>query len=145
MAQPEYKEYDVREVSVVFADIPIDSGMAEGDFITVAQTSETFKVKVGADGSVTRYKTNDKTATIKIRVMHTADVNALLSELANRDSSTPNGAGVGSFLCRDRQNGNIKYTAEHCWIAKPPDVAFGNEPGPREWTLFCADLVRIDG
>lgn len=145
MAEPEFRNYDVREVTIVLADIPIDSGFAEGDVVAIQQNTEDFKVKVGADGSVTRFRTNDRTAKIKLRLMHTADANARLTELNAQDKAAPNGAGVGAFMCRDRQNGNIKYTAEHCWISKPPDATFGGEPGVREWELECADLVRVDG
>lgn len=138
------KVYDSDQVSLVFMGIPIDSGYAEGSFLTIEQSEQDFEVKVGTDGEVTRSKTNNRHATIKVKLMQTSSGNTALSALNNLDVATPGGAGVGPMLIRDRQ-GTSLYTAGKCWIAKPPDVDFDRSATSREWTLECANLIRFDG
>lgn len=142
---PEFKIYDAREVSLVISNIPIDSGFAEGAFVEVEQLEEDFKMVVGTDGSVTRSKTNNRSAKVIVRLLQTSDGNALLSALNRLDKLQPNGAGVGAFLLKDRTNGSIVHQAEHCWIAKPPKVTYEKIATPREWELAIADLDRTDG
>lgn len=145
MGTPEFKIYDAKEVSLVIAGIPIDSGFAEGEFVKLEQNEEDFKMVVGTDGSVTRSKTNNRTAKATVRLLQTSDGNAALSALNRLDKAQPNGAGVGTFLLKDRTTGTIVYQAEHCWIAKPPTVSMDKTATPREWQVDIADLDRTDG
>lgn len=138
------KIYDADQVSLVFMGIPISSGYADGVFVEIEQEEDDFSHKVGTDGETTRSKTNNRNADIKLHLMQTSDGNAALSAVNNLDVSAPGGAGVGPMLIRDRQ-GTSLYTAAHCWIRKPPDVAFAREAGDRVWTLHVSDLVRLDG
>lgn len=138
------KIYDSNQVTLVFMGIPITSGFADGEFLSIEQSEADFVVKVGTDGEVTRSKTNNRHATIKVKLMQTSSGNALFSVVNNLDVLTPGGAGVGPMLVRDRQ-GTSLYTSLACWIAKPPDVSFDKEATPREWTLECDQLVRFDG
>jgi hypothetical protein len=138
------KIYDANEVSVVICNIPIESGFADGEFVTIEQESNDFEDVVGTDGEVTRSKTNDQRATITVKLMQSSDANAALSALNNLDKATGNGAGVGVLLIRDKQ-GTSLYQASKCWIAKPPDVPFDKTGTAREWMIRCADLKRLDG
>lgn len=138
------KIYDADQVSLVFMGIPIDSGYADGEFLTIEQSEADFTVVVGTDGQVTRSKTGNRHATIMLKLMQTSSGNAALSAINNLDVSTPGGAGVGPMLVRDRQ-GTSLYTAVACWVAKPPNVSFDRAAGPREWTLEVGSLIRLDG
>jgi Protein of unknown function (DUF3277) len=138
------KVYDANQVSMIFMGIPITSGYEDGEFLTIEQTMADFEVVTGTDGSVTRYRTNNRHATIKVKLMQSSSGNAALSVINTLDISTPGGAGIGPMLIRDRQGTSI-YTASKCWVAKPPDVKFDRKPVAREWILECADLVRLDG
>ncbi len=139
------KIYDSKEVTVIICGIPLDSGFADGEFLKVEQTSEDFTMVVGTDGEVTRSKTNDRTAKVTVRLMQTSDGNAALSALNAKDLAQSNGAGVGSFLVKDRTSGTIKYTASSCWISKPPSVSFDKTATAREWEITVGDLSRQDG
>ncbi len=136
--------YDPNEMTIVVAGIPIEGGFADGAFIEVVQEADDFIEVVGADGDVTRSKTNDRRATITITLMQSAEANALLSALSTLDVNTSNGAGVGPMLIKDNQ-GTSKFTAEKSWISKPPDAAFDKTAGPRAWKIRVAKLVRFDG
>lgn len=138
------KIYDANEVTISIAGIPIESGFDDGEFLRIEQEADDFVDKVGTDGEVTRSKSNDRRATVTILLMQSSASNALLSGLSNVDRLAGNGAGVGPFLCRDRQ-GTALFAGAECWISKPPNVAFGREASAREWTLRVASLERFDG
>lgn len=138
------KHYDATEVSVAFAGIPINSGYADGEFLSIEQNAADFEIKVGTDGQVTRFKTNNHSAKIKLKLHQSSDSNAALSAINQLDRAGQNGAGVGPLLIKDRQ-GTSLYTASKCWISKPPVASFAREVMDREWELECADLIRLDG
>lgn len=138
------KIYDANQVSVIICDLPIDSGFADGEFVRVEQDSDTFGDVIGTDGETTRFNTNDHRATITVILMQSSSGNALLSAISALDQAKPGGAGVGTLWIRDKQ-GTSLYTSAKCWVAKPPDVAFGREPGPREWKIRVGNLKRFDG
>lgn len=138
------KVFDADQVSLVVARNLIDSGWADGEFIRIEQETDDFSDVVGTDGEVTRSKTNDRRATITVILQQTSSGNAMLSAMSNTDRNQPNGAGVGELLIRDRQ-GNTVYSAEHCWVKKPPNVSFDRTATAREWTLRVDKLERFDG
>lgn len=138
------KIYDSKAVSMIFAGILVDGGYDEDEFLTIEQSENDFVTVIGADGEVTRSKTNNGHAVIKVKLMQSSGANPALSALNNLDKLAGNGAGVGPMLIRDQQGTSI-YTAAKCWIAKPPDVAFGKTAKPREWTFECENLIRLDG
>lgn len=136
--------YDPNEVSLMVAGVPVEGGFADGTFIEIIQMSPDFTSKVGVDGDVTRSKTNDRRATIRITLMQSSNSNQLLSAMSNIDRKKSNGAGVGPMLIKDNQGLSL-YSAEHSWISKPPDVTFDKEAGPRVWECEVATLERLDG
>jgi len=137
------KVYDPDQITIVFAGI-IMQGYADGEFVRVSQRNPDFTLKVGTDGEGTRSKTNDRSATVSVILEQTSSVNALLSALRNLDVNTPGGAGVGSFLMRDRLSGETLYRAAACFIEKPPDTSFDRESTSREWVLLCEKMERFD-
>lgn len=133
--------YDSNQVTVSFAGRTIDTGRAEGEFVSTEFTSETFTTKAGADGEATRSKTNDRTATIKIKLMQTSAGHLLMTELHAIALASVNGSDAGAFEIRDLTGGLVER-AEKCWIEKPPANPYGKEAGEREWTLKCEALIR---
>lgn len=138
------KRYDAAQVTMVFMGILIDSGFADGEFLTIEQSAPDYEVVVGTDGQVARSRTNNRHAVIKLKLMHTSDGNGFLGALSNAGLLAANGADIGPMLVRDRVSGTCMYTAANCWIAKPPDVSYDNKVTMREWTLECDELVRVD-
>lgn len=139
----EFKVYDLSEVSVIFAGLPIDSGLGEGN-ITVEQLSPDFTTKEGNDGSVTRSKTGKRLTRVTIPLLQTSSGNAILSTLNNIDRLAANGAAVGPFLMRDRQGLSL-IAGPHAWIEGPPKVEYGAEATDRPWVIMIADPERFDG
>lgn len=139
-----FKVYDAKQVSLIVANAPIQSGFNEGEFCTVEMLSPAFEDQVGTDGEVTRTATNDRRATVKVKLMQTSDGNAILSALLTLDQNTPGGAGVGTFLLRDRQ-GTSLYAASKCWVVQAPASTFDKVATVREWEIRCADMVPFVG
>jgi hypothetical protein len=134
--------YDPDRVQFLFAMVPV-KGYADGTFINV-ETQEQFTVKVGADGTVTRTKTNNKVARVKITLMAASPSNDVLSAIHVLDVESPNGSGVASLAIKDL-SGRFVFLATEAWIAKPPNVEFAREGGQREWEFDAIVEKRFDG
>lgn len=143
MAQSDLRIADFNEVQVSFAGVPID-GWADGDVLTITREADAFGDTVGVSGSVARWKSNDNRATVTISLLSTSPVNAALSAIFTADLYAPGGAGVAAFMVVDL-NGTSLYTAGHCWIQRPPDPTWSNEPRERVWTLRCATIRDFTG
>jgi hypothetical protein len=143
MAQSDLRIADFNEVQVSFAGVPID-GWSDGDVLTLTREADVFGSVVGVGGSVARYKTNDNRATITISLLSTSPVNAALSAIFTADLYAPGGAGIGAFTIIDL-NGTSLYTAGNCWISRPPDPSWSNEPRERVWTFQCATIRDFSG
>lgn len=133
--------YDANETTLSIGGLLIDSGFADGEYVSIEPQTEDFTDKVGADGSVVRSKTNDQRATMKVKLLATSRGNALLTQLRNLAMSTPNGADVGAFILRDRSTGVILARAAQAWVMKPPTLARAREVSEYEWTLRAAKMV----
>lgn len=138
------KRYDAAQVTISVMNLLLDSGYNEGEFLTIEQSAPDYEVVVGTDGQVGRSRTNNRHATIKVKLMATSDGNTLLGAVSNAGLLAANGSDIGTMLIRDRVSGTCMYTAANCWIAKPPDVSYENKISAREWTLECDELVRVD-
>lgn len=139
-----FHEYDPTQITVAVAGI-LCEGFADGEFVTVERDSDAFSDVVGTDGDVSRSRSSDKRGTITIKLLQTSPTNALLSALHEADLNTPGGAGVGQAVVRDRLNGATKFSANHAWIMKAPDVSLDRTATSREWKIRCADLSSFEG
>jgi len=145
MSKGELKTYDAAGNVISIAGQPIDSGLASGTFLSIEPASKDWETKVGADGEVVRYKTNDKRAIIKLTLMQTSSGNDILSQLREADLASSNGAGIGAFVARDL-SGRTVARASACWVKGAPTVERGLEAGEVEWELECAALeITVGG
>ena len=134
------QNYDSNEVSVSFAGRSIDAGRADGEFVTITFASEIFTKKVGADGEVTRSKTNDFSGSCTLKLLATSSGHQTLTALYATARASATGEDMAPLQIRDRNTG-LEYHAEKAWIAKHGDVGFGKEVGEREWVIDFGDLV----
>ena len=135
--------YDASEITVSLGGVPLH-GFADGAFCRIEEEGDAFTDQAGADGEVVRSKSNDRRATVTIILQQSSDSNDYLSALYAADRASPNGAGVGALIVRDR-NGRSVYTSGQTWIRKGPTAEFGKEAGNREWVLRCAKLLPFAG
>lgn len=134
--------YSPSQVVCTIGGFPMQ-GKAE-QFLKITMLSDAFKDKSGADGYVTRMKTNDLRATVEVTLAYGSASNAALSALYAADILSENGAGVAAFLTKDL-NGNSLWTAEHIWVVKAPDIVLGAEPDDVTWVLRAAKMIPFVG
>lgn len=136
--------YDSNAISATVCGIPIEGGFGEDTFIEIEYMSPAFETKVGADGSVTRSKTNDNRAKITVTLLQSSTENALLSAIHNIDKNAGNGAGVGPTMIKDNQ-GTSLYAGEKSWVSSHPKVAFAKGAEARAWEIEVASLESFTG
>ena len=130
------RTYDPKQVLVIIGGIPM-SGFADGTFVSVERTSDTFTKVSGADGIISRSKTNDRSGSLKFTSAQTSPSNDILTGIALADELA--NAGVVPVLIKDN-SGRSVYVSAFGWVKKPPVSEFGKEITNREWTLDLADL-----
>lgn len=133
--------YDSSKLSIVINGIPID-GFADGTVVTVERDEDSFTKMVGTDGEVTRSKTNNKSGSVTLTLTQSSKSNRDLTGIFVLDEKTGN--GVGPFLMKYK-NGLSLYSAENCWIRKPPSAEWGREATNREWIIDVDALNIFEG
>lgn len=133
--------YDPKQGTLVVGGAIIN-GYADGTYLSVERSSDSFSKVSGADGIVSRAKSNDKSGTITITLQQTSSGNDILSGIARRDELA--NAGVVPVVYKDLSGRSTAFSAT-AWVRKPPNMDNGKEIGNREWVLDCAALEIFIG
>jgi len=134
--------FDPKLVVITVGGTPI-SGFADGTFIRVERETDTFTKVVGADGFVSRAKSNNKSGSITITLAQTSNSNSVLNALSTADELSNN--GVVPCMIKDL-SGTSTYFSSSAWVRKPSNAEFGKEISNREWVLDCADIsMKTEG
>lgn len=141
MASDRVTTYSAANVALSISGVPITSGYAEGEFVSVEMQSDDTSDKVGADGEVGVAQTNDKRATIKIKLLQGSQGNDALTALRNLGMVEGGEIAIGTFSCTDLSSGVELAHAAKAWIQKPPTVSRAREIVEYEWTLRGASMV----
>lgn len=112
---------------------------AEGTFIRVSRARPMWSKRVGATGSVTRSKSNDRSGSCSLTLEQGSAINALLTKLAKADDDT--NAGVAALLIKDQSGGDLA-SGKNCWLVGPADLMKSAEAGTVEWT-FDIDVLDV--
>jgi hypothetical protein len=129
--------YASDEVRVVVGGVPM-SGFADGTFVTIARDEQAFQKTTGADGSVSRAKTANRSGIITITLQQTSPSNDVLSGYMLADEAS--GDGIVPILIKDT-SGRTLHFSPSAWVQQMPDNEFGKDVSEREWVMDCA---RID-
>jgi hypothetical protein len=135
------RTYDANKVVVVFG-ANILTGFADGSFLTVERSEDSFTVYVGSSGEVARSRSNNKTGTSTLKLMQTSLSNDILSAYMVADELS--GQGIVPFQVKDLQ-GTTLVLAKESWVLKPADAEFAREAGEREWKIQHAELEVFIG
>lgn len=135
------KTYDPKDYSLIVGGHIVE-GWADGTFLTVERTNDTWSDTVGADGEGARAKSNDKRGTFVFTLMQTSLSNSVLSGFHNADEL--NNGGQVPVLIKDN-NGDTVCEAAAAWVRKPANVELGKEITNREWTLATTSMNMIVG
>jgi len=133
--------FDPKDVSVIAGGLPI-VGFAPGSFVSITYDEDSFSLQVGADGAAVRSKSNNKSATINITLMHGAIANQILSGFRVADEAA--NAGIFPLLITELGTGTV-HSAEAAWVQKPPDIDYQTEAQPIPWVLRTASMDQNVG
>jgi len=136
--------YSPLQVTLSIADILIDGGYGEDEFLNIEKQEDDTTDVVGVGGDVAISVIHDNRATVKITLLASSPQNGKLSALRAVGRTTPIGVAVGEFYVADRLSRGTIHKARHCWIQKPPTVTYARGNGERVWTVRLADLVTYD-
>lgn len=142
-----FKTYNAKEVVITLGGIPgfaahTVAGFADGTFVKVSFDEDQFKKHIGADGEVSRSKSNNYSGKIEVTLMQSSDSNDAMSALAIIDRVSSN--GVIPVTVADLK-GKSLYFASSAWVMKVTDSEFGKELGSRTWTLDTDNLEAFVG
>ena len=135
------RTYDPKQVVLTVGGFPV-SGFADGTFIKVMRDNDTFTKISGADGEVSRAKSNDRGGNIEITLAQTSLSNDVLTGIALADELSND--GVVPVLVKDI-GGTSTFVSAFGWIRKPPDSEYSKEVGERLWIMDLADLDIFTG
>lgn len=130
------KTYDPKLVILTVGGVPI-SGFADGTFISAMRSNDSFTKVSGADGIVTRAKSNDKSGEITITLQQSSPSNDVLNGFAQLDERA--NAGIVPVTIKELNGTTLLFGAE-AWVRKPADTEYGKEVSNREWTIDVAEL-----
>lgn len=128
--------YDPSEVIITIGGVPM-SGFTDGTFLEIIRNEATWNTVVGADGIVTRGKTNNRSGTMTITLKQSSPSNDVLSGFLIADELT--NAGVVPVLVKDLSGNSIYFSAQG-WISQFAGSTFAKEITDRSWTVTLADV-----
>lgn len=132
------RTYDPKQVVISIGGVPM-SGFSEGTFLEVDRDEPTWNKVVGADGLVTRSKTNNLSGTLTLTLKQSSPSNDVLSGFLAIDEAT--NQGVVPVLVKDL-SGNSIYFSANAWITQYANSTFGKDISDRQWVLSL-DEVEI--
>ena len=135
------KSYNSADVQIIVGTRKL-KGVAPDSFVTITFEEDAYTKQVGADGEVTRSKSNNQSGTIEVILQQTSEDNAFLQSLRNTDLNT--NKGVVPVRVIDNSGSYLMQAAE-AWIQKPADKEFARDSGTRSWTLAFAKGEETGG
>jgi hypothetical protein len=130
-ANPLVSSYDPKKVIITFGGVPI-GGYADGTFVQIDPSGETWTKKVGADGEVVRGLSNDNTDTIQITLLQTSLSNHYLRTVMNADRLT--GLGMLPLSFTDLNTMETHFWPQ-AWVSTRPATGRATETTDTQWTI----------
>lgn len=135
------RTYDPSEVIISVGGVPI-GGFTDGTFVEIARDEATWTKTVGADGTVTRGKTNNFSGTITITLKQSSPSNDVLSGFLVADELS--NSGVVPILIKDLSGNSTFFTAQG-WVTTFAPSPFGKEINDRVWTIATTSIDMFVG
>jgi len=135
------RTYDPKDIIVTIGGVPM-SGFADGTFVNVERDNDMFTKVSGADGEISRAKSNDKGGVLTLTLSQTSMSNDVLSGIAVADELT--NSGVVPIFVKDI-NSLSTFVSAFGWVKKQPAAEYGKVINNREWVVDLADLEVFIG
>lgn len=127
--------YDPSQVIIAFSGVPL-SGFTDGTFCEIVRDEATWVKTVGADGIVTRGKTNNRSGTLTVTLKQSSPSNDVLSGFMIADELS--NKGVFPVIVKDLSGTSIYFAAQG-WISAFANSTFGKEISDRSWIISLAE------
>jgi len=133
--------YAPDEVTIVVGGV-VMSGFADGTFISVARDEQAYNKVTGADGTVSRSKTANRSGAITLTLAQTSPSNDVLSGFMIADELS--NLGVVPVLVKDKSGRSVAFSSA-AWVQQAPETPMSKNIENREWVLDCARLELFIG
>lgn len=120
------------------------SGLADGNFVSYEREVPRAQLSVGADLSAARVLRRNKSGTVTLTLMQTAESNDVLSELARLDEEAHNNDWLFSVTIKDLLGRSV-FFAPQAFIGNDPNVTYATDLESREWTIQVINVQRHVG
>lgn len=132
------KTYDFNRVVASVNGVPV-KGFVDGDGISIEFDEDSWSMVTGADGTVTRSRSNKDTGKITMRLANSSDSNSVFDALAKLDKATS--LAVLTIYIFDVLGGST-YVTNDAWIIKDPGKTMGVELGEMEWIFQFGSITH---
>lgn len=136
------RTYDPKNVQIIVGGTPM-TGFADGTFLNVASDENLYNKTTGADGEVSRSRSNNRSATATITLKQTSQANNILSALAAADNAS--NSGVFPFMVKEIGSGETLIFAQAAWIEKLPDAEYSKDVSDRVWMIALGQTQTFIG
>lgn len=119
---------------LIFGPLKVD-GYAEGEFVTIEQSEDTFLVVAGSNGEIARSLNGNDLSIVTFKLMQTSRSNVVLSGLHQLDKATK-GRSPQALMVKDG-GGTTIWVTPTAWIVKPPNLSGDKQAKPLEWQIAC--------
>ena len=116
------------------------SGFDDGTFVEVSRNVAMSETKVSADGKeVARVQRRNKSGTLTITLMATADANAYLDGLRQLQER----GELNYFPIGIDDGTNSEIFSANGWIQEVPSYSYGTEVGSRQWIFGLSEIDYV--
>lgn len=134
-----FQQYSPKDVVCSWNGIAI-TGFAPDSFLRLQRNSDLVTPVVGAGGDVALTRNADKTGTIEIELMQTAESNQYLSALYAKQENMELELDIASNFIIYDPSGSVMATGVNAWLQALPDVELGADQNSKVWTFGCEKL-----
>ena len=104
---------------------------------------DAYTKTVGADGEVSRARSNNRSATISITLKQTSGSNDVLSGFYADDEA--DNSGIVPMMIKEIGSGRTLIFTQAAWVQKLPDAGYSKDIEDRDWTIATAQLKSFIG
>lgn len=134
-----FQQYSPKDVVCSWNGIAI-TGFAPDSFLRLQRNSDLVTPVVGAGGDVALTRNADKTGTIEIELMQTAESNQYLNALYAKQENMELELDIASNFIIYDPSGSVMATGVNAWLQALPDVELGANQNSKVWTFGCEKL-----
>lgn len=134
-----YQQYSPKDVVCSWNGIAIE-GFAPDSFLRIQRTSALITPVVGAGGQVALTRNADRTGTIEIELMQTAQSNLLLAAIQAKQDDMELEEDISSNFVIYDPSGSVLATGVNAWLQELPQVELGRDQNSKTWIFGCERL-----